>query len=93
VTVVYVVIIPNGMILAAYIHESHADVHARTITGSRVLTLQIHDALIDSVTDDIASEHWDDNGNTPVQEPESDITKTNPSTPRSKARSKPPTRT
>lgn len=88
---VYVVIIPNGMILAAYVHEVHADTHARTVTGSRVLALTVHNKLLDSVSDDIASEDWDDNGDTPVQEPESDITQTNPSTPRAKSKSKPPT--
>jgi hypothetical protein len=87
---IYVVIIPNGMILATYEHENHADIHARTVTGSRVLALQVLQGLPTAVLDDIASEDWDDNGNTPVQEPESDITKTNPSSPRSKAKSKPP---
>jgi hypothetical protein len=89
-TIVYVVIIPNGMILAAYIHENHADIHARTVTGSRVIALTVQGKLPVSVLDDIASEEWDDNGSTPVQEPESDTTKTNPSTPRSKSKSKPP---
>ena len=87
---VYVVLIPNGMILAAYSSESHADIHARTVTGSRVMALTILDRLPPAVLDDIASDDWDDNGDTPVQEPASDITKTNPSSPRSKAKSKPP---
>lgn len=87
---IYVVIIPNGMILAVYDTENHADIHARTVTGSRVMALPVLDKLPTSVLDDIASDDWDDNGATPVQEPESDITQTNPSTPRSKAKSKPP---
>ncbi len=87
---VYIVIIPNGMILAAYVHEQHADMHARTVLGSRVQSLFVLNQLPESVADDIASDDWDDNGDTPVHEPESDIMKTNPSTPRSKANSKPP---
>jgi hypothetical protein len=79
---VYVVLIPNGMILAAYSLERHADIHARTVTGSRVMVLTVLDHLPATVLDDIASDDWD-NGETPVQEPESDITKTNPSSPRS----------
>jgi hypothetical protein len=78
------------MILAAYETENHANIHARTVTGSRVLALQVQDKLPASVLDDIALDDWDDNGDTPVQEPESDITKTNPSSPRSKSKSKPP---
>lgn len=88
---VYVVIIPNGMILAAYANEVHADTHVRTVTGSRVLPLVVHDQLLESVTDDIASDDWDgDDDLTPVQEPESDVTQTQPSSPRAKSKSKPP---
>lgn len=86
---VYVVLIPNGMIMAAYIHEHHADMHARTVLGARVASLSVLNRLPPEVSDDIASDDWD-NGDTPVV-PESDITETNPSTPRSKSKSKAPT--
>jgi hypothetical protein len=88
---VYIVIVPNGMLLAAYDNERHADMHARTVLGARVQPVVVNSDLPDAVRDDIASDDWDDNGVTPVQEPASDITKTQPSTPRSKAKSKPPT--
>jgi hypothetical protein len=89
-TNIHLVVIPNGMILAAYATELHADIHARTVTGSRVLTLPVLHDLLETVRDDIASEDWDDNGDTPVQIPKEDVTKTDPGTPRSKAKSKPP---
>ena len=85
---VYVVLIPNGMILAVYSLESHADIHARTVTGSRVMALTVLNQLPTTVLDDIASDDWDE-AETPVQKPESDM-KTSPSSPRSKAKSKPP---
>jgi hypothetical protein len=88
---IHIVVIPNGMILAAYATELNADIHARTVTGSRVLTLPILHELLETVKDDIASEDWD-NGDTPVGVPEGDRTKTDPGTPRSKANSKPPKR-
>lgn len=95
-TIVYVVIIPHAgggikMILAAYVNEVHAETHARTVTGARVLPLSAHNQLLDSVTDDIASDDWDgDDDITPVMEPVSDTTKTQPSTPRAKSKRKPP---
>jgi hypothetical protein len=87
---IYIVIVPNGMILAAYDSEVLADTHARTVLGARVQAVIVYNVLPTTVTDDLASDDWDDNGDTPVQEPESDITQTKPSTPRSKAKSKPP---
>jgi len=86
---IHLVVIPNGMILAAYEHMRHAELHAQTVLGARVLSLPWLNDLPDTVRDDINSEDWDSE-ETPVQEPTSDITKTNPSTPRSKAKSRPP---
>jgi hypothetical protein len=87
---IHIVMIPNGMILAVYATEHHADIHARTVTGSRVLTLPVLQDLLETVREDVASEDWDDNGDTPVQVPKGDTTKTDPGTPRSKAKSRPP---
>jgi hypothetical protein len=87
---IHIVMIPNGMILAAYATEHHADIHARTVTGSRVIKIEISEGLPDTVLGDVASDDWDDNGDTPVHVPERDVTKTDPGTPRSKAKSKPP---
>lgn len=89
-TNVHIVVIPNGMILAAYAMEHHASVHARTVTGSRVLSLPILHELPETVRDDLESEDWDDNGDTPVSIPKKDLTKTEPGTPRSRAKGKPP---
>jgi hypothetical protein len=86
---VYVVMIPNGMILATYNLESQAESHARTVLGARVQALTVSNQLDDAVLEDIASDDWDGSA-TPVLVPESDTLKTQPSTPRSKARSKPP---
>lgn len=71
---VYLVIIPNGIILAAYSTNPLAEEHARAALGARVLALEVRDCLPESlnVGDD------------------SSTTTTNPETPRSKAKSKPP---
>ena len=87
--IVYVVIIPNGMILAAYDTENHADIHARTILGARMQHLEVRSRLDSSVLDDLASEDWDDDNDTPVEEPEQDLRRTNPSTPTTKKKGRP----
>lgn len=79
----------NGLILAAYELDTHAQIHARTVTGARVETVEVLSRLPATVTDDTASDDWEESM-TPVQEPPSDITQTNPATPRAKAKSKPP---
>lgn len=79
----------NGLILAAYASEVHADIHARTVTGAHVEKHEVLTRIPNTVTDDAASDDWDETP-TPVQEMPTDITVTRPSTPRAKAKSKPP---
>lgn len=81
----------EGLVLAIYASEVHAEVHARTVTGAYVQAQYVLTSLPVTVSDDAASDDWDD-APTPVQEPTTDITRTQPSTPRSKAKSEPPPR-
>lgn len=74
----------NGHLLALYTQAQHAETHSRTVTGSRVIALEVHDTLPDHVLDDIASDDWAE-GDTPVQEPDH-LSETQPSTPRAKTR-------
>jgi hypothetical protein len=87
-TVVFAV--ANGTILALYSQRRHAEIHARTILGATVKELIVLNQLPPIILDDIASDDWDAESETPVQEPESDVTQTNPSTPRAKSKSTPP---
>lgn len=84
---IYIVLVPDGMLLAAYHHERHAAAHARAVLGARVQSMVVHDNLLATAADDMASDDWDEE-ETPVQEPSSDITKTNPSTPSSKTKAR-----
>jgi hypothetical protein len=74
----------NGIVLAAYAQLSHAETHARTITGARVEPMVVLMHIPASVRDDIESDDWSEEP-TPVQ-PDPDITVTHPGTPRAKAK-------
>lgn len=86
-TTIYLVV--NGEILAAYIHQRHAETHALTVTGARVVPTLVLDRLAASVTEDLAiGGELEDDEPTPVQVQLSDITKTRPGTPSAHAREK-----
>lgn len=86
--IIYLVM-TNGTVLVAYGHRRHAEVHQRTVTGARVQEVEVLDKLAQTAFDDISVDEWDDD-ETPVEIPDTDITVTQPSTPRSKSKSKPP---
>lgn len=75
-------------IIAAYAELQHAETHARTISGVVVESIEVSTKMPISVLDDINSDDWED-ADTPVIAT-SDILVTQPSTPRAKAKSKPP---
>lgn len=79
----------NGLVLAVYASESNAHVHARTVTGAKVQAWDVLERLAPAVSDDIASDDWDEQP-TPVREPPADVVETRPITPRAKAKSRPP---
>jgi len=82
----------NGLILAAYAQTNHAETHARTVTGARVVPVEVLMKLPSTVTDDVGSDDWEE-APTPVQGVATDITVTQASTPRAKAKAKKSTRT
>lgn len=55
----------NGVIIALYGRREHAEAHAQTILGARVVEVTILTTIAPSAADDIASENWD-RENTPV---------------------------
>lgn len=85
--IIYVV--QNGAVLAIYLSREHAEIHSRTATGSRVTEHFVLSSLPSSVLDDINSDDWWDQSETPVTEL-ADIldTETKPSTPSAKAKKK-----
>lgn len=79
----------NGTVLAAYKHRLSAETHQRTVTGATLEAIELLDTLSETAFDDISVDEWNDE-ETPVQIMPEDITQTQPSTPRAKAKSKPP---
>lgn len=67
---VHLVMGPDGIILRAYRHGYHAQMHARAITGAVVVSVDVAYALDDSIADDISAEsEWEDyDSDTPVLE-------------------------
>lgn len=61
---VYLVVTP-GMVLAVYGLESHAELHARCVTGATVVAQPIRTAVAPEVLDDLQLEEWLDE-DTPV---------------------------
>lgn len=63
---IYLVIAPGSLILAAYEHERHAAVHARTITGALAMPVEVLPAIALSTHDDINAE-WESDQDTPIE--------------------------
>lgn len=59
------IVIGGSIIVAAYWRPEQADIHARTVTGAQVKTLEILDRVPDSVLEDMETD-YDDGGDTPV---------------------------
>jgi len=81
--------VENGAVIEMYKHRDHAEIHARTITGSTVVPRVVRESLPDGVLDDIGSDDWNED-ETPVVVMEPDLIETQPMTPRAKSKSKPP---
>ena len=67
---IYSVLIAN-MVLAVYAREALALAHARTITGAVVVAHEVLSALPEAVTEDLFTEQWDEEADTPVEIPRS----------------------
>ncbi|MEX2716754.1 MAG: hypothetical protein Q6370_010675 [Candidatus Sigynarchaeota archaeon] len=65
---VHLVVAPNVTVLAAYTDRAHAEVHANTIMGGQVLSIDVRSDYPDSVVDDLVSDLFDD-CETPVEVP------------------------
>jgi hypothetical protein len=74
----------NGLILAAYATDTHAQIHARTVTGAQVHEVEVLNRIPATVMDDTMSDEWDDTP-TVAFVAKTDITQTQPDTPRAKA--------
>lgn len=60
---------PNGIVLRAYKHDTHAQLHARAVTGAVVVSVDVTDRLDEAIADDLEAEQkWDEDGDTPVHE-------------------------
>jgi hypothetical protein len=66
---IYLIVTPAGSVVAAYQRMHLAQVHARTIVGSSIITVDLLDELPDAVRDDLMTEIWDDDSETPVETP------------------------
>lgn len=68
-TEVHLVMGPDGIVLRAYKHAGHAQVHARAVTGAVVVSVDVTDRLDEAIADDLeAEQEWDDDGDTPVHD-------------------------
>lgn len=81
----YVFLVVNSHILAAYAQVNHAETHARTVTGACVVPVEVFMKLPSTVADDVNSDDWEE-AETPVEMPSTDISVTQPDTPRAKAK-------
>lgn len=79
----------NGTVLAAYERKFDAEVHERAVTGAVIEEIELRSRVASTVYDDINVDEWNDE-ETPVEIQPNDVTQTRPSTPRAKAKSKPP---
>jgi hypothetical protein len=65
--VIYLVVGPGVVVLAAYTRADSAFLHARCVTGAEVVQRDLFERVPDSVRSDIASDvEFEDAGDTPV---------------------------
>jgi len=64
--IVYLVVGDRTLILGAYFHQAHANVHSRCITGASVVTIEVYDTLPEAIIDQLQEDFEDDEDDTPV---------------------------
>lgn len=65
---IYIVICDGPMILAAYRRPQPAHTHMRCITGASVVLVEVLDEVPATILDDLVSEDFDEDQDTPVTE-------------------------